>query len=105
MLGYLVLALSLTRYAGFRVVRILVGIFVGTGWPLLLSLTGGSLASPYMAPALCAWAGVIVMIVRPPRPKPLGVPVCASCSYNLTGNVSGICPECGTPLPEEALRN
>ena len=22
---------------------------------------------------------------------------CRSCGYNLTGNVSGICPECGTP--------
>jgi hypothetical protein len=22
---------------------------------------------------------------------------CAHCSYNLTGNVSGACPECGTP--------
>jgi hypothetical protein len=25
--------------------------------------------------------------------------MCISCGYNLTGNVSGICPECGTPLP------
>ena len=24
--------------------------------------------------------------------------VCQKCSYNLTGNVSGICPECGTPV-------
>lgn len=23
---------------------------------------------------------------------------CRKCSYNLTGNVSGICPECGTPI-------
>lgn len=23
---------------------------------------------------------------------------CPSCDYNLTGNVSGICPECGTPV-------
>ena len=28
-------------------------------------------------------------------------PCCQSCTYNLTGNVSGICPECGTPIPEE----
>jgi hypothetical protein len=27
---------------------------------------------------------------------------CRSCDYNLTGNVSGICPECGTPVPEAA---
>jgi hypothetical protein len=25
---------------------------------------------------------------------------CSHCEYNLTGNVSGICPECGTPVPE-----
>lgn len=25
-------------------------------------------------------------------------PVCARCQYNLTGNVSGVCPECGTPI-------
>lgn len=25
-------------------------------------------------------------------------PLCAKCEYNLTGNLSGICPECGTPV-------
>ena len=25
--------------------------------------------------------------------------VCSICSYNLTGNTSGVCPECGTPVP------
>jgi hypothetical protein len=25
-------------------------------------------------------------------------PLCPVCDYNLTGNVSGICPECGTPV-------
>jgi hypothetical protein len=25
---------------------------------------------------------------------------CAKCGYNLSGNVSGVCPECGTPVPE-----
>jgi len=24
--------------------------------------------------------------------------LCTHCSYNLTGNVSGVCPECGTPI-------
>ena len=28
-------------------------------------------------------------------------PVCSDCGYNLTGNVSGVCPECGQPLPEQ----
>lgn len=25
--------------------------------------------------------------------------ICTLCGYDLTGNVSGICPECGTPVP------
>ena len=26
--------------------------------------------------------------------------LCLDCGYNLTGNVSAICPECGQPIPE-----
>lgn len=26
--------------------------------------------------------------------------LCESCGYNLTGNTSGVCPECGTAVPE-----
>ena len=25
---------------------------------------------------------------------------CPTCGYNLTGNTSGICPECGQPVPQ-----
>lgn len=25
---------------------------------------------------------------------------CGTCHYNLTGNISGVCSECGTPIPE-----
>lgn len=28
----------------------------------------------------------------------LGLYVCRKCSYSLIGNVSGVCPECGTPV-------
>jgi hypothetical protein len=28
--------------------------------------------------------------------------LCRRCGYNLTGNTSGVCPECGTPVPKEA---
>jgi len=31
-------------------------------------------------------------------PRPAG-DRCARCGYDLTGNVSGTCPECGMPLP------
>lgn len=27
-----------------------------------------------------------------------GIACCTSCGYDLTGNTSGICPECGTPI-------
>ncbi len=27
-----------------------------------------------------------------------GIPVCIPCGYNLTGNVSGVCPECGAKV-------
>ena len=26
---------------------------------------------------------------------------CTECGYNLTGNTSGTCPECGTPVPSK----
>jgi hypothetical protein len=26
-------------------------------------------------------------------------PLCMMCGYNLTGNQSGVCPECGTTIP------
>ena len=40
--------------------------------------------------------GSSVRFVLGPKPKPICV--CPRCSYDLTGNVSGICPECGTPI-------
>ncbi len=32
------------------------------------------------------------------RPKAEARGACLSCGYNLTGNVSGVCPECGTDI-------
>lgn len=32
------------------------------------------------------------------RRRRLRLPICHRCSYNLTGNVSGVCPECGTAV-------
>jgi hypothetical protein len=37
------------------------------------------------------------------RPQPHKL-VCPVCEYNLAGNVSGVCPECGTPVPVDIKR-
>ena len=36
------------------------------------------------------------------RRRQLGL--CLNCGYNLTGNVSGICPECGQPVAQEIMQ-
>jgi len=39
------------------------------------------------------------------RSRPSPKSLCVKCGYNLTGNVSGVCPECGTrlaPVPTDA---
>ena len=42
--------------------------------------------------------GVIRLIVWPfTRTKTFPLGMCQKCGYNLRGNISGICPECGTP--------
>jgi hypothetical protein len=61
----------------------------------------------------CAWvvvAGIAVWNVwawlkwytTPAAPKPGH---CRSCGYDLTGNVSGRCPECGAPVAEAPKGN
>jgi len=42
---------------------------------------------------------VIILWHRDRRTVPLGH--CLHCGYNLTGNESGVCPECSTPVPKQ----
>ncbi len=42
----------------------------------------------------------VVGKVRPLLFRKLPEGHCRKCGYNLTGNVSGICSECGTPIPK-----
>jgi hypothetical protein len=45
--------------------------------------------------ALLPLGFVILSVVRR---KTSGKSTCTSCGYNLTGNISGVCPECGTTV-------
>ncbi len=40
--------------------------------------------------------GLVVYLVMPARQEPGH---CRRCRYDLTGNVSGVCPECGDAVP------
>jgi hypothetical protein len=57
------------------------------------------LVVPYWFPtglfATMPAAITILAIRRRARPD---TNACSSCGYSLTGNTSGVCPECGTPV-------
>ena len=58
-----------------------------------------------MIGAIAAIVATLIQLILDPS-DPNG---CSHCSYNLTGNVSGVCPECGTAitpvgLPAEVLK-
>jgi len=58
---------------------------------------------PVWGVLLLLWAYPAFMFARGPlrryRRRRRGL--CTQCGYSLTGNISGICPECGTPIPDE----
>jgi hypothetical protein len=58
--------------------------FLAPFWPLALLFAALPLA----------WA---VATIR--RRRRMTSHLCATCAYNLTGNASGVCPECGTAIP------
>lgn len=61
------------------------------GWvvyivPMWLGLVPAIMAAPFL------------LLLKKHEPPPH---CCQRCSYDLTGNASGVCPECGTPVTEE----
>ena len=56
------------------------------------------LAVDYLKVAAIACPLLVAILMRRhwKRKKPSGI--CKKCDYNLTGNVSGFCPECGTKI-------
>jgi hypothetical protein len=49
------------------------------------------------APAALATFVVVFAYWLRRRWRETGLPICRGCGYDLTGNVSGVCPECGAP--------
>jgi hypothetical protein len=72
---------------GIKSVRLYFGVSENTVLGVLLFVV---LAAPY------AVARLAFVVIRWRR-LVLSRTLCATCGYNLMGNVSGICPECGTP--------
>lgn len=68
--------------------------------PCLLGWSQWTLIAPFWVPAvILAFVPTLVLVGGIPRRRrarrrKLGL--CLRCGYNLTGNTSGVCPECGT---------
>lgn len=94
--------------------RRLVGwVFYGTllNAALDAAILFGLILSVLRASAFLAAVGVMIILLHYTgrrdalRMRFDSAPHCRNCTYNLTGNLSGICPECGTPTllgPQEA---
>lgn len=82
--GALPIACAFAVGMSFSVALIAPGLWAKNMFPPLATLP----LSP-----LAAW-----LVYRIGRPRP---GCCAKCGYNLTGNVSGLCPECGTSIREQ----
>lgn len=94
------------------------------GWPLILNWPGYDTRWNHDAPviiidhriivplwtvaltfgtcALVVWRHPVIGIIRGLRRRRDGAEYCSGCGYNLTGNVSGRCPECGTAVKSAA---
>ncbi len=53
-------------------------------------------AVPLWIPFLLAGIPTTLLWYRDRRPLP---GICHKCGYDLTGNISGVCPECGQVIP------
>jgi hypothetical protein len=72
----------------------------GLQWPVVTRAFGRHVWIVPFWPALALVAfPTAVLWWRDRRRIPPGH--CAHCGYNLSGNVSGICPECGTKIPAD----
>ena len=92
-----------------------IGSGVAVGWALIVACHLGlsvTISGMPIEPRPFDWAAVtavaagyllaIANLIRAYTagggPPPTSEPACTRCGYCLTGNVSGVCPECGTPV-------
>ena len=68
----------------------LLWLWLAQGWDRHLVLSLAAIAVQF---AFFGAAGIYQFMHRPRKGR------CVQCDYDLTGNVSGRCPECGTPIP------
>jgi len=79
-------------------------------WPHYQYVGGGSriyvdwwFALPVWVP-LFFMVGICVLLLWKGRGR-AGENDCQACGYDLTANVSGTCPECGTPVPGQVVNS
>jgi hypothetical protein len=99
--GLAVLSLiALAPSIGLSVWQIRTGAYVVNFRQPEMGVNGIGLPDPWVFPVDFAILPTIWLInwgFRRVR-RPVQPGVCRKCGYNLTGNVSGVCPECGTVI-------
>lgn len=68
-----------------------------------LTITAGTVMVGVVNMFLLLASGSIAYSITVSRRRPIPTGFCRACDYNLTGNVSGKCPECGTPIVDDKV--
>ncbi len=68
----------------------------GDDWAGAFVMPGTVCVSFFLSPFVGFLSSLLLITIRNRRRFPPGH--CQKCGYNLTGNVSGRCPECGSPV-------
>ena len=60
--------------------------------------TGLACILAVISPVIAAIAGWVWGVIQGTAPPNFDAAICEGCGYDLTGNVSGVCPECGLTI-------